>query len=88
MLDRLRRFFMPRDDRLILELPRNGNADVVLRLFITTLGKGLQAIALALSTPQDNSAAVQAEIDKFTAQLNASSSDMAGAIDQQSTKEN
>ena len=77
---------MPRDDRLIIELPRNGNLDIVARLFISTLGAGLQAIALALSTPHDNSAQVQAEIDKYVAQLNTSTADQKDAIDQH-TKE-
>ncbi len=73
---------MPRDDRLIIELPRNGNLDVVLRMFISTLGAGLQAIALALSTPHDNSAQVQAEIDKYVNQLRASTNNVQSAIDQ------
>jgi len=43
---------------------------------------GLKAIALALSTPQDNSAQVQAEIDKLTAQLNAGTAEVQDAINQ------
>lgn len=74
-------------ERLIIELPLNSNLDKVVRLFISTLGQGLNAIALALSTPQDNSAAVQAEIDKVTATLNASTAELKGEIDQH-TKEN
>jgi len=50
------------------------------------IGAGLRAIALALSTPQDNQAAVQAEIDKLTAELNSSTAKLKGEIDQQ-TKE-
>lgn len=38
------------------------------------IGSGLQAIALALSTPQDNSAEVQAQIDKATQDLKQSTS--------------
>ena len=47
------------------------------------LAKGMNAIALALSTPQDNSSQVQAEIDKLTAQLNASTDTVEDAINQQ-----
>ena len=60
--------------RLVLEMPLNGNLDQVVRLFIKTLGGGLQAIALALSTPHDNSAQVQAEIDKYAAEVKATAS--------------
>lgn len=54
--------------RLILEVPLNGNLDKVLRLAVAAVngvGAGLQAIALALSTPQDNSAEVQKVIDRI-----------------------
>lgn len=67
-------------DRLIIELPLNGNLDKVLRLFITTLGSGLQAIALALSAPHDNSAEVQAQIDKATEQLKSSTNALDAAV--------
>lgn len=56
-------------DRLIFEIPLNTNLDKVLRLFIATLGGGLHAIALALSTPHDNSADVQKQIDKLRAEI-------------------
>lgn len=81
MTDRLRSI---RNDgpssRLILEMPLNGNLDQVVRLFIKTLGGGLQAIALALSTPQDNSTEVQKQIDKFTAQLKTGTDELDAAV--------
>ena len=46
------------------------------------LSGGMQAIALALSTPQDNSTAVQAEIDRLTAELKASRLNVEEAIKQ------
>lgn len=54
-------------DRLILEVPFETNLDRVLRLFITTLGSGLHAIALALSTNEDNSAEIREQADKVRA---------------------
>jgi len=47
------------------------------------LAGGLKAIALALSTPQDNSAQVQAEINNLAAQLNAGTSNLGDAINEQ-----
>lgn len=47
--------------RLILEVPLNGNLDKVLRLVVIAvegIGESLHAIALALSTREDNSAQV------------------------------
>lgn len=47
--------------RLVLEVPLNGNLDRILKSFIgavDSIGEGLQAIALALSTKEDNSAQV------------------------------
>ena len=79
--------------KTVHEVEKAGNLYFLLNSFngalnklASMIGGGLQAIALALSTPQDNSAAVQAEIDKITAQLNASNAELKGAIDQQ-TKE-
>lgn len=46
-----------------------------------SISGGLQAIALALSTPHDNSGQVQGEIDKLTAQLKASSDSLKSAVD-------
>jgi hypothetical protein len=50
------------------EVEHGSNLDMLLRAFIravNSVGGGLQAIALALSTPQDNSAQVRAMIDKL-----------------------
>lgn len=46
------------------------------------IARGLSAVALALSTPQDNSAQVQAQVDEITKQLNASSDKVEDAIQQ------
>lgn len=70
----------PRDERLIIELPLGSNLDKALRLFIFTFGSGLQAIALALSTPHDNSAEVQKQIDKYTAELKSSTDALDSAV--------
>lgn len=45
-------------------------------------GKWLAAVALAASTPEDNSAEVQKQIDQFTAQINTSTAETKDAIDQ------
>jgi hypothetical protein len=52
----------------------------------TDLKAGLAAIALAASTPNDNSAEVQKQIDQITSQLNTSTAELKGEIDQH-TKE-
>lgn len=49
----------------------------------SVIGQGLNTIALALSTPQDNSEQVQAKIDELTAQLNASTDKVEDSIEQQ-----
>lgn len=76
--------------RLIHEIERGSNLDLIARgvigavnRFADVIGRGLQAIALALSTPHDNSETVQAEIDKITQQLNASTDKVEAAIEQQ-----
>jgi len=60
--------------KTIHEVERGSNLDLLLRgtngainRFADILGAGLQAIALALSTPRDNSAEVQKQIDKLEA---------------------
>lgn len=68
-------------DRLTLEVPLNGNLDKVLRLFILALGSGLQAIALALSTPHDNSAEVQKRLDKLASNLTLTATEQQDALD-------
>lgn len=45
------------------------------------VGAGLQAIALALSTPQDNSSQVQAHIDAVTRQLKQQADAVQAAVD-------
>lgn len=54
-------------DRITLEVPLKGNLDQVLRLFIATFGDGLHAIALALSTKEDNSAEIRELAEKVKA---------------------
>jgi hypothetical protein len=75
--------------RTIHEIERGSNLDLLLRGFhgignrlVDALGGGLQAIALALSTPHDNSLQVQAQIDELTKTLRASSDKVEGAINQ------
>ena len=50
------------------------------------LGAGLQAIALALSTPQDNSAEVQAHINQAAAKLKQQTDALATAVEAQKGK--
>jgi hypothetical protein len=64
--------------RTVHDVTFGSNLDLILRgtngavnKLADAIGGGLRAVALALSTPQDNSAAVQAEIDKIAAGLNA-----------------
>lgn len=73
------------------EVERGSNLDFLLRAsigafnrFTDTVGKGMTAIALALSTPNDNSAEVQKQIDEFVKQLKSSSDNVEDAIKQQS----
>lgn len=90
----LRELFMsPREDKstVTLSVPAGSNLDLILRgtngavnKLADAIGGGLRAIALALSTPQDNSAAVQAAIDQYVKELNASSAKVEDAIKQQS----
>lgn len=61
------------------EVARGSNLDLILRAAngignrlvdaVNAVGGGLQAIALALATPQDNSSDVQAHIDKLASQV-------------------
>jgi len=71
--------------RTIHEVARGSNLDLILRgfngainRFADVLGAGLQTIALALSTPQDNSA----EVKELTAKLKQSTDELQSAIDQ------
>lgn len=50
------------------------------------LGKWLSAIALATSTPDDNSAQVQEQIDKYTSQINAVKDKLQSSIDRNQPK--
>jgi len=76
--------------RTVHDVERNSNLDLILRgtngavnKLADAIGRGLTAVALALSTPQDNPAQVQAEIDKLVAQLNAGTAEVKDAINQQ-----
>jgi hypothetical protein len=80
-------------DRLVTHnIEKGSNLDLLVRGFhgianravdaLNGIGGGLQAIALALSTPQDNSTQVQAEIDKLAAQINTSANTVEDAIQQ------
>jgi hypothetical protein len=72
------------DRRTYHEVAHGSNLDLILRgfngainRFADALGAGLQAIALALSTPQDNSA----EIKELAAKLKQSTDELQSAID-------
>lgn len=69
-------FFGRRADTVTHDIQRGSNLDLLMRgfhgianRFIDAIGGGLQAIALALSTPHDNSTEVQKQIDALTASL-------------------
>ena len=73
--------------RVVHEVEKGSNLDLLIRGFhgignrlVDAVGTGLQAIALALSTPQDNSAEVQKQIDKFTTQLKSSTDELDAAV--------
>lgn len=75
--------------RIFHDIERGGNLDLILRgtngavnKLADAIGRGLAAVALALSTPQDNSAQVQAQVDEITKQLNASTDKVEEAIKQ------
>lgn len=75
--------------RIFHDIERGSNLDLILRgtngavnKLADAIGRGLAAVALALSTPQDNSAQVQAQVDEITKQLNASSDKVEDAIKQ------
>lgn len=74
-------------NRLVIELPLGSNLNLDKRVVefigaVKLLANGLQAIALALSTPQDNSAEVQKIVDQITASLNASATAEEDALKQ------
>lgn len=75
--------------KIIHDVERGSNLDLILRgsngavnKLADAIGGGLKAIAIALSTPQDNSSQVQAEIDSLTAKLNAGTTEVRDAINQ------
>lgn len=77
-------------EKVIHEVEGSGNLYFLLNSFngalnklATEIGGGLRAVALALSTSQDNSSQVQAEIDKLTAQMRASTTTVDEAIKRQ-----
>lgn len=79
-----------RTERVIHDIEKGNNLDLLVRGFhgignrlvdsLNGIGAGLQAIALALSTPQDNSAQVQARVDEFTKTIRASTDKVEDAI--------
>ena len=81
-----------RTERLIHDVEKGSNLDLLLRGAngignrlvdsLLGIGAGLQAIALALSTPQDNSGEVQKVIDR----IRATREKLESAVDQ--SKEN
>lgn len=68
---------------MIHEVPRGSNLDLLIRGFHgigNRLVDALHAIALALSTPTDNSAEVQKQIDKYTQELKSSTDALDAAV--------
>lgn len=81
------------DETRFQEIKKTGSLYFLINAFIgaynrrtDVVGAGLQAIALALSTPQDNSSQVQAHIDKLTQQLKQQADAVQAAVDK--AKEN
>lgn len=80
------------------DVRKGDNLDLLIRGFhgignrlvdaIASVGTGLQAIALALSTPNDNSEQVQAQIDKFTQEIRGIRTDLSTAVNQSKEKDN
>lgn len=78
---------------MVHEIAKGGNLDLLLRGFhgignrlvdsLNGIGAGLQAIALALSTPQDNSQQVQEQIDKLTQEIRGVRTGLSTAVDNQ-----
>lgn len=79
--------------RTVHDVERGSNLDLILRgfngavnRFADVIGAGLQAIALALSTPQDNSGQVQAHIDAMTAKIKQQADAVQAAVNQAKEK--
>jgi hypothetical protein len=78
-----------RTERVVHDVDKGSNLDLLVRGFhgignrlVDAIGGGLQAIALALSTPQDNSQQVQEVIDRIHNVRN----NLQSAIDQSKEK--
>ena len=72
-----------RTERVVHDVEKGSNLDLLIRGFHgigNRLVDALNAIALAISTPQDNSTEVQAQIDKATEQLKSSTSALDAAV--------
>lgn len=73
------------------EVARGSNLDLILRAAngignrlvdaINSVGGGLQAIALALATPQDNQGDVQAHIDRITLEVKQQADALQATVD-------
>lgn len=76
---------------VVAQLTASNESSVALAQAITlaseNLGKWLAAIAIAAANPNDNSAEIQRQIDEVTAQLNTSTAELKGEIDQQTKEE-
>lgn len=77
-------------ERMTHDVERGSNLDLVLRgtngainKLADAIGNGLQAIALALSTPDDNSGEVQKKIDALTRQVKTEADAFEDAAKQQ-----
>ena len=72
------------------DVARGSNLDLLLRGFHGVANRAvdaLMAIAVALSTPHDNSSEVQAQIDKATEQLKSSTNALDAAVKAHDTKQ-
>lgn len=81
-------FFGRRDQTVTHDIARGSNLDLLIRGFhgignrlVDAIGGGLQAIALALSTPNDNSGEVQKQIDAVQEKLKSTTDSLQSAID-------
>jgi hypothetical protein len=79
-----------RTERVIHDVEKGSNLDLLVRGFhgianrlVDAVDGGLQAIALALSTPNDNSTEVQQKINQYSERIGKQGQDLQNAIDRQ-----
>ena len=82
-----------RTRRMVHDVELKSNLDLLIRGFhgignrlvdaLFSVGAGLQAIALAVSTPEDNSTEVQKKIDQYSERIAGQKEDLQEAINRQ-----